>query len=184
MSALSLGGCKMFELMEKMNGIVVYGSRYGAAAQYAQWAGEALDMPVVEYTEAGADLLTGIDTVVMVTSVYMGGFLIKDWMHHHADALGSKHLFLLLVGATEEERTEHISAMFDQNIPQGLAERCHRHYTRGKNIISELGFKDRLLLRIGAFFAKDAKEKAAMLSEFDEVDKEGLDLLIKDVRRG
>jgi len=168
--------------MDNMKGIVVFGSRYGAAAQYAQWAGESLNMPVLEHTEAPAELLKDKDTVVMVTSVYIGSFIIKDWMHRQADELRAKRLFLLLVGATEEERVEHISTMFDANIPEVLAEQCHRHYTRGKSIISELSFKDGLLLRIGAFFTKDAKEKAAMLTEFNEVDREGLDLLIKDVK--
>lgn len=170
--------------MGKIKGTVVFGSRYGAAEKYAQWAGEALDMPVVEHTGAGPELLADTDTIIMVTSVYMGVFIIRDWMHRHADELRSKRLFILLVGATEQERAEHISAMFDSNIPQVLAGHCHRHYTRGKNIISELSFKDRVLLRIGAFFTKDAEEKAAMLTEFDEVEREKVAPLIRDMKEG
>jgi menaquinone-dependent protoporphyrinogen IX oxidase len=163
------------------NGIIIYGSRYGAAGQYAKWAGEALKMPVHNHENTPSIFLNDVGTVVIITSIYMGDFMVKEWLTKNADNLMGKRLFVLLVGATETDKEEQIAAMFDRNIPPALSH-CHRHYVRGKSIISELSFKDGLLLRIGAFFTKDPKEKESMLTEFNEVNRAGLGPLLADVR--
>lgn len=162
-------------------GIIIYGSRYGAAGQYASWAGEALKMSVHNHEDTPSGFLADVETVIIITSIYMGDFVLKEWLAKNTDQLAEKRLFVLLVGATETDKEEKIASMFDCNIPPALSH-CHRHYVRGKSIISELSFKDGLLLRIGAFFTKDPKEKASMLTEFNEVDKAGLGPLLADVR--
>ena len=71
--------------------------------------------------------------------------------------------------------------MFEANIPESLTGNCEKFYVQGKSITNELSFKDRLLLKIGAIFTKDPKEKATMLTEFNALDINNLKAIIKAI---
>lgn len=163
-------------------GIIIYYSRYGAAKQYALWASEMLNIKALNGKLISEQNFEDFDYVIVVTSLYMGNFLAKEHLEKFAAELKSKKLFLLLVGATNPSEKERIELMFEMNIPVELAQNCIKYYVQGKSIHSELSFKDRLLLKIGAMFTKDPKEKATMLSEFNAIQKSNLNLLIEQVQ--
>ena len=75
-----------------MNGIILYGSRYGAARQYAQALEERTGLPAVSYAEARD--FGPFDTIVYVGGLYVGK---TTGLAKTARRLPTDHPFRLLV---------------------------------------------------------------------------------------
>jgi menaquinone-dependent protoporphyrinogen IX oxidase len=165
-----------------MNGIVIYQSRYGAAKQYAEWIAEALNIPAQSTDQINKARLATCDYVIAGSSIYIGKILIKDWLAKNSDALQGKKLFLFIVGGappTEKEKTEKY---FKDNISIELLDNSSHFYLQGKTIFKQLNFSDKILLRMGAMFAKGA-DKKEMLTDLDALRKENLEELLAEVRK-
>ena len=52
-----------------MKGVIVYKGRYGATAQYANWLGNILQLPVLKVDELSDSKLKDYDYVIAGTSV-------------------------------------------------------------------------------------------------------------------
>ncbi len=164
-------------------GVVIYKSRFGAAKQYAQWISDSLNIPAYEEEAMNEVQLNSFDFLIVVTSLYMGSFMMKDWLKNHIDFLKEKKSFLLLVGATPVAEKEKVEEFFGMNIPKEISTQIEHYYVRGKSIHKDLSWQYRLLLKLGAFFTKDPKAKAEMLTEFNDVKKENLQELLVGVER-
>ena len=75
-----------------MNGIILYGSRYGAARQYAQALEERTGLPAVSYAEVRD--FGPFDTIVYVGGLYAGK---TTGLAKTARRLPTDHPFRLLV---------------------------------------------------------------------------------------
>ena len=165
-----------------MNGIVIYQSRYGAAKQYAEWMADALNIPAQSTDQINKARLAACDYVIAGSSIYIGKILIKDWLAKNSDALQGKKLFLFIVGAAPPTAKEKTEKYFTDNIPLELLAHSSHFYLQGETIYKQLNLSDKILLRMGALFAKGA-DKKEMLTDLDALRKENLSKLLSEVRK-
>jgi menaquinone-dependent protoporphyrinogen IX oxidase len=155
-------------------GIVLYESRYGAAQQYAQWIGEALNIPVKRSSEISPWELAGYDYIIAGASIYMGKTLISEWLREYEVNLRSKKVLLFIVGAapaTEKEKTEQY---FTNNVPAQLLTPGNHFYFQGQLEYNKLSLKDKFFLKVGAWLANKPEDKKAMLTDFNAVTRNTL----------
>ena len=69
-----------------MNGIIIYKGKYGATAQYAQWLGQDLNMPVLSSGNSEQANLNEYDLLMIGTSVYIGKMQIAPWLRDNIAA--------------------------------------------------------------------------------------------------
>jgi menaquinone-dependent protoporphyrinogen IX oxidase len=80
-----------------MKGLIVFKGKYGATAQYAEWLGVALDIPVMEAEEVTAEIINDHDYVVVGSSVYVGKLRLRSWLAQFTPSLASRKTFFLRI---------------------------------------------------------------------------------------
>ena len=151
-----------------MKGVIIYKGKYGATRDYADLLAKELDLPVFTPTITGGQLMDA-DYVLIGSAVYIGKLQLQSWLIRNQEWLKTKKLFFFIVcgtPATDKEKTAKIIA---DNIPRSLRDNPV-FFLKGRMIMHKLSWTDRLLLKMGARLAKDPKEKAAMLQDFDGVE--------------
>lgn len=150
-------------------GVVLYESRYGAAQQYAQWIGEALNIPAKRSSEISPWELAAYDYVIAGASIYMGKTLISDWLREYEVNLRGKKVLLFIVGAAPATETDKTNRYFTDNIPASLLTTGNCFYFQGQLQYNKLSLKDKFFLKMGAWLAKKPEDKKAMLTDFNAV---------------
>lgn len=162
-----------------MNAIIIYKGRYGATRQYAEWLGEALQLPVADPKDIPAEKLRNYDLVILGSSVYIGKLELYGWMKQNSHILSGKKILLFIVCATPAHEVEKLREIESKNVPDSLKAVCTVFFLHGRMVMRQLSWKDRLLLKMGARFEKDPEEKKHMLQDFDDVRKENLQALLE-----
>ena len=70
-----------------MKGVIVYKSKYGATTQYANWLADELSVPLVRAEEFDSKNLSDFDFIILAGSVYIGKWLLREWVKQNAEAL-------------------------------------------------------------------------------------------------
>jgi len=104
-----------------MKTIVVYKSRYGETARYAQWIADRLNCPCKPTRKAGS--LKDYDVVVFGSPVYRGRPLARHWLQRHVKP--TQKVFIFMVGLTDPRDGEAYADVA-------------RHY--GKRLLSQARF--------------------------------------------
>ncbi|HTS44834.1 MAG TPA: flavodoxin domain-containing protein [Puia sp.] len=164
-----------------MKGIIIYKSKYGATRQYAQWLGSALRLPVMTSEDIDGTILTNSEFIVLGGSVYIGKLLISDWIKKNAMYIKNKKLFLFIVSGTTADEKEKQEEIIRENIREEIRDHCDIYFLRGRKIMKDLSWMDRLLLRMGAALTRNPDDKKRMLQDFDEVKTENLNPLITSI---
>src|SRR5947208_2624101 len=86
--------------MSNMKGVIIYNGKYGTTQQYATWLGEQLQLPILKADDSNSHQLRLFDFVVVAGSVYIGKWLMRDWVKQNAEILKQKKLFFLIVCGT------------------------------------------------------------------------------------
>jgi menaquinone-dependent protoporphyrinogen IX oxidase len=162
-----------------MNGIILYKGKYGATRQYAEWLGEALNLPVHSQGDLKGQDLSLYDFVIVGSSVYMGRLLIREWLAKNVSNLKSKVIFLFIVSATAENEKERTQKIINENIPPLLQQGYNIFFLLGRVIKSKLTWRDRWLVKIGARLEKDPARKKVMMEDMDAVKKENITEMLK-----
>ena len=157
-----------------MNGIIIYKSKYGATAKYAQWISEALKLPYLETDELDDHDLDKFDLVILGTSVYVGKMLIKKWLKNNLKELGNKKIYLFVVCGTPLEQKEKLNSYVTASVPEEIRNKCDIFFLPGKLKKEELSWPDLFALKMGARLAKSIEVKKAMLTDYNNVKKENL----------
>lgn len=150
-----------------MKGAIVYQGKYGATSEYAHLLSKALNLPV--YTAGNTDReLTAADYILIGSAVYIGKLSIQRWLFRNREWLNGKKLVFFIVCGTPGTDKEKTAKIVADNIPPCL---CNNpvYFLKGRLIIRNLSWTDRLLLKLGARFTKDQAEKRRMLTDFDGV---------------
>lgn len=163
-----------------MNAIIIYKGRYGATRQYAEWLGNKLKVPVSDCSEIDSEKLRNYDFVILGSSVYIGKLELSSWIKQNSNSLLNKKVFIFIVCATPANEIEKLQKIEADNIPATLKSICTVFFLHGRMCVEKLSWKDRLLLKLGAYFVKDKEEKKQMLQDFDDVKKENLQSLIEE----
>jgi menaquinone-dependent protoporphyrinogen IX oxidase len=164
-----------------MKGIIIYKSKYGATKQYADWLGELLHIPSVFLDHFHKGSLPDYDFVVLGSSVYIGKLLIRDWLMQNINEVQLKKVFLFIVCGTDPGEKDKIEKIVKDNLPGELKSKFEIYFLSGRLRRNNLSWSDKLLLKIGAFLAKDPKDKNNMKKDYDLVKKENLLPLLNSV---
>lgn len=158
-----------------MKGIIVHKGKYGTTALYARWLSESLGLPVLSMEEASPAALDGYDLVILGSSVYIGSLLIAKWLDQNAGLLADKKVLLFIVCGTTAEDHIQQQELINRNLGQALRKSIQAFFLPGRCVISGLSWKDRLMLKIGAWLEKDPKKKALMKAGFDNMSRQNLE---------
>mgnify|MGYP001060196185 CR=1 FL=1 len=163
-----------------MNSVIIYKGKYGATRQYAEWLAEALHIPLKTPGELQEADIKVQDFIIMGSSVYIGGLLIRGWIKQYADVLKNKKILLFVVcGSNNPKDHEQI---IKQNIPDGLLDPSRIFFLPGRLIQSKLSWKDRFMLNVGAMLVKDPETKKFMRQDRDNVKVENISAMINKSR--
>lgn len=165
-----------------MKGIIIYQGRYGATAQYGRWLADALGFPLLPAESITAARLASYDLVIAGSSVYVGNLLIAKWLDRHAGDLAEKKVWLFVVCGTTADDLGRQAQLINNNLGRALQRTTPVFFLPGRCVIAKLSWKDRLVLKIGAWLQKDPRQKAVMNQGFDRMDKKRLEPLIAAVR--
>ena len=164
-----------------MKGVIISQGKYGATQQYSTWLAEGLQLPQVIPGNIDAAALATYDYVVVGSSIYVGKLVLHNWLKKHADLLQAKKVFLFIVCATPPSEVEKLQVIRQQNVPLVLLNQCVVHFLHGRIIKKQLSWKDNFMLRLGAMLQKDPEAKKKMLQDFDDVRRENIIPLVKDI---
>lgn len=165
-----------------MKGIIIYQGRYGATAQYARWLADALRLPMFGVEEATPALLAGYDLVILGSSVYVGKLLIAKWLDRNTGLLADKKVFLFVVCGTTADDPVLQQSLIAGNLGRAISKSVITFFLPGRCVVSKLSWKDRLLLKMGAWLEKDLQKKAVMKQGFNRLDGRNLTGLITAVK--
>jgi menaquinone-dependent protoporphyrinogen IX oxidase len=169
--------------MESMKGIIIYRGKYGATQQYAIWLGQELQLPVTTSEEVNQSDLSVYDFVIIAASVYVGKWLLRDWLKERLNMLRNKKLFLFIVCGTPSSERQKQENIIKANIPNNLLEKSGIFFLPGRLIISKLSWKDKLILKLGARLEKDPVKRAAMKHDLDGVSRKMLVPGLSSIRK-
>ncbi len=79
-----------------MKGAVLYATKYGSTAEYANWIGEAADLAVLNVQREVIDL-DRYDFLVLVTPVIYYKLLITEWVQKNLPKLEGKSIVMVTV---------------------------------------------------------------------------------------
>ena len=161
-----------------MKGLIIYKGKYGATAQYANWLGKDLGLPVVQPEDVSPEVLSEYDYVIVGSSVYIGKLQIKDWIRQFEDILAMSKVYFFIVCGTPLDEKEKLTEIVNANIPDLLKKENNIFFLRGRLVKKNLSFMDRFMLKVGAMLQKDKETGQRMLQDFDEVKRENLKPLI------
>ncbi|MFR4756854.1 MAG: flavodoxin domain-containing protein [Evtepia gabavorous] len=131
-----------------MNGIILYGSRYGAARQYAQALEERTGLPAVSYAEVRD--FGPFDTIVYVGGLYVGK---TTGLAKTARRLPTDHPFRLLVATVgladpaNEDNLLSIRESLAKELSPGIFVRTAHVPLRGAIDYRALSTKHRLMMK-------------------------------------
>lgn len=166
-----------------MKNLIVYEGKYGAAAQYAQWLSEAFPLPVYRAATCNGNELEPAGLLVLGSSVYIGKLQIARWVNKYLAKLQDRQLILFVVSGTPPNEKEKLLKYVSDSLPEQFTERCRIFFLPGRLVYNRLSWKDRLLLRIGALFAGTSEENKRMLQGYDDVKREHLDAIGKEINK-
>ncbi|MBO9201932.1 MULTISPECIES: flavodoxin domain-containing protein [Niastella] len=164
-----------------MKGLIIYRSRYGATRQYAHWLGEELQLPLRQPEEISSEDIANCDFVIIGSSVYVGKLLIRKWLAKQMPILQNKKIFLFIVCGTPPEEQEKLNVILKNNSQLSLLKQATIYFLHGRMLLKGLHWLDRFGLKLGASLVKDPKVKKEMVTDFDDVRKEHIIPLVKEV---
>jgi menaquinone-dependent protoporphyrinogen IX oxidase len=157
-----------------MKGIIIYQGKYGATQQYASWLSEDLLIHAMNPDELPGEKLRLYDFVILAGSVYVGKWMLRDWLKKHAGILQNKKVFILIVCGTPSSKKAEQERLAKTNIPVSLIDNAETFFLAGRLDVNKLSWMDRFLLKMGARMAKDPETKEGMLKGYDGVSKDNL----------
>ncbi len=166
-----------------MKSIIIYKGKYGATAQYAQWLGEELNFPVHSADNSDQVNLREYDLFIIGTSVYIGKLQIGPWLKTNLPFMRNKKIILFLVAGTPAHQKEKLDGYIRSGIPEEIWQNCQSFYLPGKMIMGNLSWKDRLMLKMGAWLVKDPQESKRMLTDYNNVKKENITGIIAAAKK-
>jgi hypothetical protein len=131
----------------KMNGIILYGTCYGSAKQYAEELSHRTGEKCVSYESAGD--LTAYDRIVYIGSLYAGGVLGMANTIGKLERWESKQIVIATVGladTTDEVNVQSIRKAMVRQLPAGMMEHARIVHLRGGIDYSRLSIKYKFMM--------------------------------------
>ena len=177
--------------MIKMNGIIVYQSKYGATKKYASWISDKTGFECIEIKKTTISYVKKFDTIILGGGIYASGISGLSFLKKNIKELQKKKIIVFCVGASPyDEKTFHEIVRHNMNDNLSLIP-CF--YCRGAWDMDNMSFIDRNLCSLlrKAVSRKDEKdyeiwEKALMGagdSKCDWSDQKFIDTILNEVMK-
>ena len=163
-----------------MNGAIFFESKYGSTEQYANWIGEATDLPVFNVKDANADP-SKYDFLVLGCPIIYYKLLNRKWMKRNLANLENKPVILFTVSGAPGGAK--LDAWIGDSLPKHLISKIKHVALRGRQKPSELTRWDRMMLIIAAMKNKDPQARKEELEGFDYMDKSSIEPIVKMVEQ-
>jgi len=151
-----------------LNGAVLYATKYGSTARYANWIGEATGLPVQNVRNEDVDP-SAYDFLILATPVIYYKLLITDWVQRNLTKLEDKPIVMVTVsGAPPGPK---LDAWVGDSLPADFVAHAKHVALRGRQIPAELTWYDRAMLIIAAWRNPDPVASEEELKGFDYMDK-------------
>ena len=165
-----------------MKTLVVYSSRHGSTAQYAQWIAEDLGVSALPIQKAGRQDLEGAEQLVIGSSVQIGKLTISSWLQSHWASLQGKKLVFFSVSGTKPEETEKIGEIFSKSMTDEMQGQMKRFSLLGRMRMDDMPRIIRWMMKNASRMEKDPEKKANMMAEFDGVKRENVGPVVSAAR--
>lgn len=163
-----------------MNGAIFYSSKYGSTEEYANWIGEATNLPVFNIKDGKANPAM-YDFLVLGSPIIYFKLSIRKWVKKHLVNFEYKPTILFSVsGAPAGEK---LDGWIANCLPEKFVSRMNHIALRGRQIPRELTLFDRLMLIIGSKFNKDPIARKQELEGFDFMDEKSIKPILKLVQQ-
>lgn len=165
-----------------MKGIVIYASCYGSTKTYAEWIGEETGFAPVSYKDVRDTDIQSADAVVIGSWVLAHRLFLAKWFMEYKDLLMPKKLCVYSVsGARPGDR--ELDGVFAASMDEALLRHCRTYQFGGRRETKKMSGFHRFMMFIAAtFIEKDKEKKAEMKKYVDNVDRQYIEPLVKDLR--
>ena len=154
-----------------MKGAVLYATKYGSTAEYAEWIGEVTGLPVLNVRSEDVDP-DDYDFLILATPVIYYKLLITDWVKKNLSKLSNMPIAMVTVsGAPPGPK---LNAWIGDSLPADFVANVEHFALRGRQIPGELTWFDRAMLIIAAWKNPDPVASEEELKGFDYMDKESI----------
>jgi len=161
-----------------MKGAIFFSSKYGSTAQYANWIGEATDLPVFNIKDDKTDLST-YDFLILGSPIIYYKLSIHKWVKRHLQKIESKPIiFFSVSGAGAGPK---LDGWIADSLPEDFILKMDHVALRGRQIPEELTLYDRIMLKIAGMANKDPQAKKEELEGFDYMDKSSIEPILKQI---
>ena len=143
-----------------MASIIIYGSQYGTAKQYAEELARRTGVEARRYDSISR--IDQYDTIVYIGALYAGGVLGMKKTFAKLASCEGKTIAIATVGLADPTDAENISNIRDNMRRQLSSEQfhaAHLYHLRGGIDYSRLGFKHKTMMRLLCNKAKNLPEE-------------------------
>ena len=165
-----------------MKGVILYKSKYGATSQYMEWLATELQLPLIKAEEFDPENLSQFEFVIIASSVYVGKWMLRDWVKLNLRKLQSGKIFFLFVCGTSPSNPAEQQRLAKTNIPQELQQKSEILFLRGRVVINRLTWLDKIALKMASGVEKDPIKKKEMREGYDDVSRTNLAGVIRRVK--
>jgi len=163
-----------------MNGAIIFSSKYGSTAQYAEWISEATALPMFDVKDAHVDLAQ-YDFLVLGSPVYYYKPIIRKWLQRNLARLEGKPIIMFTVsGAPAGQKLDRWIAA---SLPADFVTSMHHVALRGRQNPKELNWFDRIMLIIGGLKNPDPVARRQEMEGFDFMDKSSIAPIVKLIQK-
>ena len=163
-----------------MKGAIIYSTRYGSTAQYAQWIAEKTGLPMFDLNDEGADP-SNFDFIVYGAPIIYHKVYKHRWVKNHLDELLSKPIIFFTVSGARPGKK--LDGWIQKCLPASFISHAKHVALLGRQNPKELRFYDRLMLIIGGLKNPDRKAGKEELHGFDFMDSSSIDPIVKLVEQ-
>ena len=134
-----------------MNGIVVYGSKYGTTKIYSETLAEKLNFDCYDYKKVNKNNIDNYNYVIYGGGLYAGGVLGLSKTIKKINNFNEKEIIIFTVGLSDplnNENVVNIRKNIKNQIPDEVYKEDKLFHLRGGIDYSKLTFKDKTMMNL------------------------------------
>lgn len=174
--------------------IIIYGSCYGTARQYAERLSKKTNISVKSYKDIS--LLDNYNTIIYVGALYAGGVLGMKETFSKMTAVQGKHIVIVTVGLadpTDTKNIENIRNSMQRQLSPSVFKHAHIYHLRGGIDYSRLSLKHKTMMWMVYMKSRKIPEEErtaeirAMIETYNKqvnfVDFNSLESILNDLKK-
>ena len=162
-----------------MSGAVLFSTRYGSTAQYAEWIAEATSLPIHDLDKSRFKL-SEFDFLGLGSPLIYHKVMFHKWVKRNLDdILRRPTVFFSVSGAGAGSKLDGWMA---DSLPAAFISHAAHVALRGRQNPKELSRYDRMMLIIGGLKNPDRQAAQEEMHGFDFMDKASIGPVVEKIR--